>query len=246
MNYITITTPDNIEITYRLAGAGSRIAAAFVDFLIQLAVIVIIIIAAYYAILGGNLKNIESLDSIAWFIGILLLVIFLFYYSYFILTEMLLNGQTIGKKLLGLRVIRENGAPIGLIQSLIRNILKLSVDSAGIGVVTIMFSKKCKRIGDMAASTIVIAEDPRKVTLRASDLLNIKAPDLMPSNNHLVITDKEYRLLKDYFIRKESFTDGGASVLSAFSNYFAKKFSVPGEMFTEEALMRILELNSRR
>lgn len=246
MNYITITTPDNIEIEYRLAGAGSRIAAAFLDFLIQSIVMLLVILTAFFIILGGNLSNISSLDNIAWFSSIIMILIFFIFYGYFILTEILMNGQTIGKKLLGLRVIRENGAPISLVQSLIRNILKLSVDLTGIGVIMIMFSKKCKRIGDMASSTIVIAEDPRRVILHLSDPSNINAHSYTPYNNHLIITDKEYRLLKDYFVRKDDLVDGGETVLKTFISYFAKKFSIPEDMFSEDVLMRILEMNSDR
>jgi len=243
MNYITILTPDNIEIEYRLAGAGSRIAAAVVDFLVQGVAIVIISLIYYFAALGGVYITSSMADS-SLYTAIAVLLIFCVVFVYYILIEIFMDGQTIGKKLLGLRVIRENGAPINLTQSLIRNILKLTVDLMGVGVVMIMFSKKCKRLGDMAASTVVIAVDRRKAGLAFMPLMDAPVKTA-PLNNRLVISDREYRLLKDYFERRAGFTDGGVSACGAFGRYFEKKFGVPGDMFTEEVLKWMLDTHLR-
>ncbi|MDR1688507.1 MAG: RDD family protein, partial [Clostridiales bacterium] len=170
MNYITITTPDNIEIEYRLAGAGSRLGASVVDFLMQILAIAALVLTIFFTAFQGETSNLDNLDDAGWIVGIALLAIFLIFYGYYIFAEVYMNGQTVGKKIYGLRVIKENGQPINFSQSLIRNILKLTLDFTGVGVIMIMFSKKCKRLGDMAASTIVVALDPNRINLSAVSL----------------------------------------------------------------------------
>jgi len=154
MNYITITSPDNIEIKYRLAGAGSRTAAAVVDALLQLLMIFLLSLPFIVYLAAADQT---ALDVLGWGAGFLIIVASAVFFGFGVLFEMLLNGQTPGKKILGLRAIRENGMPVTLAHSLIRNIFKLTVDIFGFGFFFILFSKKCRRLGDVAASTVVIS-----------------------------------------------------------------------------------------
>jgi uncharacterized RDD family membrane protein YckC len=239
MNYITILTPDNIEIEYRLAGPGSRIAATTIDVFIQSLAIILMALILFFAVLGGDLANINTMDNVSWFLGLLILAVFLIFFGYYIVTETA-TGRTVGKRLLGLRVIRENGAPITLTQSLIRNIIKLLIDITGIGILTMMFSKKCKRVGDMAAGTIVIAENADKVSLGSMLAQEVAIPlGRPPLPNGYTINVREYRLLKEYFARQNGFCDGGMAAYTAFVRHFGKKFSVPPEAISEEMLKHL-------
>jgi len=190
MNYITILTPDNIEIEYRLAGPGSRTAAMVIDLLLQCLAMVAVYVIALYTLMDGSLVYARPEQS-AWFAAIIIFSVFVIFYGYYVVAEVSMNGRTIGKKILGLRVIRENGAPITLTQSLIRNIIKLFIDMSGVGVITIMFSKKCKRLGDMAASTIVIAENSSKVAINSVTAGNWAggSPKPWPTVNSVTVGD---------------------------------------------------------
>ena len=160
MNYIVITTPENIEIEYRLAGLGSRLSAAFIDVLIQSSAIAIIYAIVLFGVMNLDFSDLSKLDINGIGPALLIISAFVIYIGYYVCFEFSMNGQTLGKKLFKLRVIRSNGQPITLSHSIVRNILRYFVDVAGVGVICILLNKHHKRVGDMAASTIVVAENP--------------------------------------------------------------------------------------
>ena len=95
----------------------------------------------------------------------LVLLTFAMSWSYFVLLEWLWQGQTIGKRMYGLRVIRDDGAPAGFLAVLIRNLLRL-VDFLpafyGLGLLTVIVTSRSQRLGDIAAGTYVVrAPRPR-------------------------------------------------------------------------------------
>jgi hypothetical protein len=102
-----------------------------------------------------------------WIAAILGFLAFLILWGYYIFFEMRWSGQTPGKQRVGIRVIRVDGTPISLTESLIRNLIRL-IDflpiSYGVGVVTMFISSQSRRLGDLAAGTIVVWEQ-EKVTL---------------------------------------------------------------------------------
>jgi hypothetical protein len=81
--------------------------------------------------------------------------------AYYVISEMTMDGQSFGKRIAGLRVIRDDGTPITFLESAIRNIIRV-VDMFpffySIGLVAVFLSKRCKRLGDMAAGTVVVKE----------------------------------------------------------------------------------------
>jgi uncharacterized RDD family membrane protein YckC len=229
MNYTLVTTPENIELTYRLAGAGSRIAAAVIDLAVIAASLLLLTGVTYFAV-GYGLNDLLNLSG--WFIAFIIIAYFVIYFGYYIACELLMNGQSLGKRLFGLRVIRENGMPVGFTQSLVRNLIRYFIDFTGIGVVTIMFSKKCKRLGDMAASTIVVAEDSKSVKLVSTSLVSasLSADDLVngtAGGGADFIADgfsaDERYLIKEFRQRRGSFPDNGAAIEAKFDAYFGKK-----------------------
>jgi len=150
---ITIITPSNIEVEYRLAGVGSRLGAFIIDFFLQMVMILFVVLVVWgfsYTVFDGEMGGTA--------LSIILAAGFIINFGYFILCELMMNGQTFGKRVLGLRAIRENGQPIGFAQSLIRGLVRSSVDIVYIGMFVILFHPKHKRLGDMAAGTVVVCE----------------------------------------------------------------------------------------
>jgi uncharacterized RDD family membrane protein YckC len=214
MKKIKITTPENIEVEYTLADVVSRSAAAFIDFLVQgailLALLIAVLLIAYFA--PGFWK-----EYYGWIVGISLFLAAVIFLGYFIGMELSMNGMTLGKKLLKIRTIRNNGQPITLKHSAIRNLFKIFVDMTGLGVVFIFFNKNRKRLGDMVASTIVISEEAkmRPITLESLERSN--------ENFGYYITEEEQEILRDYLNRKSGMED--YSVLrEELKEYFTKKF----------------------
>ncbi len=158
MKKITIITADNVDIEYRLADVGSRLAASTIDFMIQLFLFIIFTLLAAFVLASMNITTPSAFNySLSgWFYAIIIAVYFFIYFGYGIICEMLTNGQSPGKMLMSIRVIRESGGQIGLTQSALRNLFKCFVDIFGVGFMLILFSGKCKRVGDMVAGTIVI------------------------------------------------------------------------------------------
>ena len=82
--------------------------------------------------------------------------------AYHLIFEMVWNGQTPGKRMLGLRVIRENGYPLRATDAVVRNLVRLVDSLAYIGLVVMLFNDRAKRLGDFAAGTVVVREGGRR------------------------------------------------------------------------------------
>lgn len=155
MRKYTVITPENISVDYTLADLGSRGAAAVIDLTIQLAFLLVITFGTgFLAAFAPDYWEAHY----GWIIGIGLVVWFVFSIGYYIGCEVAFNGRTIGKRIMKIRVIRMNGQPVALSHVAIRNLFKLIIDLQGIGVVMIFFSKHCRRLGDIVASTLVVTE----------------------------------------------------------------------------------------
>ncbi|MEN6371038.1 MAG: RDD family protein [Armatimonadota bacterium] len=161
---ITVVTPENVTIEYELAGLGSRAAAQLADLLVQIGFFVVlgliwVLILSLTSGPGGGMTQLPVLADI-W-IALAIIVSFLIFTGYFIFFETTQNGQTPGKKWLGLRVIKEGGAPVDFASASIRNIIRIFEFALGSYVISlffILFSPMYKRLGDYAAGTIVVKE----------------------------------------------------------------------------------------
>ena len=152
---LEVVTSDHVVLRYDLAGAGNRGFAALFDFVVASALTVGWITAwsILVAATGGTL------------IGVVVFSAVVFGWSYFIVLEWLWNGQTLGKRLFGLRVINEDGSPARFFAVFVRNLVRV-VDFLpgfyGFGLVSIVLSSRSQRLGDLAAGTYVVrARHPR-------------------------------------------------------------------------------------
>ena len=149
---LEVETPDHVVLRYDLAGAGNRGFAAVLDFFVAT-----LIVTTAYIVLALSTPLLE--DAINGAMGIALILTLSLIWAYFILLEWLWNGQTLGKRVYGLRVITEDGSPAPFTAVLVRNLLRL-VDFLpafyGVGVLVIILSPKSQRLGDLAAGTYVV------------------------------------------------------------------------------------------
>lgn len=160
---LTIETPEQIALEFPLAGAGSRFLALAIDTLLQLAGFFALGLLALIAnVLRFNLGAAFG----TWAFAILLLLAFVLYYGYFAAFEALWNGQTPGKRAIRLRVITTSGRPITPYEALLRNLLRI-VDQMPIvytvGLISVFFTERNQRLGDLAANTVVVHEQPAAV-----------------------------------------------------------------------------------
>ncbi len=155
---LVIETPERVELHYVLANIGNRFLAAAVDHLIQAVAMVTVVVAA------GGLSDWRLFASMGvWTAALTVLAIFAIYWGYFVAFETLWSGQTPGKRIMRLRVVREDGRPVRFFEVFVRNLLRVTIDIQplgwnAIGVLSIVFSTRSKRIGDFVAGTVVVKE----------------------------------------------------------------------------------------
>jgi uncharacterized RDD family membrane protein YckC len=211
---LDIHTPENVAFGYQVAGIGSRFLAALVDTAI-IVLLQIVVFVTFFVILNttGNISSASSFES--WMIALLGLISFLFFWGYYIFFEMLWNGQSPGKRWTGLRVIRANGTPITLSESLIRNLARL-VDmlpaAYGIGIITMFIDKQSRRLGDLAAGTLVVYDSApisiqslglnRSVGLKMYGMTKVSL-DGFPIER---LTNDDLNLIEDFLIRRDQLT----------------------------------------
>ena len=152
MQTIRITTSQNIDIDYELAGLGERIVASIIDYGIFFLVIVLCIIS------GASLK----LQDVT--MGVCVIVYAVLYVFYDLTCEVFMNGQSVGKKIMKIRVLSLDGAQPRLGQYLLRwlfRIVDFGFTGGAVALVVAAISDKVQRIGDMVAGTILIKTEQR-------------------------------------------------------------------------------------
>ena len=164
---LIIETPERVPLAFALASIGNRFLAAAIDHFIQYFTIGIVVLIFLSAAGTPAFESSESFlaSSPKWLIAIMIIVLFLLFAGYFIVFEWLWNGQTPGKRLMKLRVIREDGRPITLWESIARNLLRIFdavpgfvVPIYSVGLIVIFLSDRDQRMGDIFAGTVVIRE----------------------------------------------------------------------------------------
>ncbi len=180
-----IDTPENVTFGYEIAGVGSRFLAALIDttLIIIFQVLVDILIFIIFHLPSNFGLTTYSINS--WVIAILGLVSLFSFGGYYVFFEMVWNGKTIGKRALKLRVIRIDGTPITISESLIRNLVRL-VDFLpafyGIGVISLFISRQTRRLGDLAAGTLVVREADQYARLKDLAALDKQLNKPVPSS----------------------------------------------------------------
>ena len=167
---LIIETPERVTLAFALASIGNRFLAVAIDHFIQyLSIFTVAWAFVNFSGVGGlGMSDSPSqfFDEMPkWTMAILIVVLFLIFAGYFIVFEWLWNGQTPGKRLLKLRVIREDGRPITFWEALTRNLLRIFDAFPGfvipvysVGLITIFLSGRDQRIGDVFAGTVVVRE----------------------------------------------------------------------------------------
>lgn len=140
-----VEVPEGITLSLPVAGVVSRSLAFLIDLLIRFGIIYVI---AQIAALMGNFGD-----------GLIYITIFLVEWFYPVLLEVFYNGQTFGKKTMGIMVINDDGTPINWSSSIVRNLMRFADFLPffyGFGVLSMLYSRDFKRLGDFAAGTLVV------------------------------------------------------------------------------------------
>ncbi|MES2328968.1 MAG: RDD family protein [Bacteroidota bacterium] len=196
MSKIKIPTSFNIELEFAVPDFHKRFLAWLIDLAILTAyAIVLSTILESYSHSPKNDGDLSTDYNIS-FLGLILYAPVLLYH---LICEVIMNGQSIGKKIFRIKVISETGGKPALHQFMIRWLLRVVDFTMTLGVAglfAILASKKNQRLGDMAAGTIVIQEDPRAylsdtVFLEIEDNYKPRYPEAV-----MRLSDKDMNLIK--------------------------------------------------
>lgn len=195
MSNLRITTTQNVNLFFTPASVGERILAYGADLLIKIAYTVIV----YF--LFTQLFNVKELshDNNFLFIGMVcLLSLPLIFYT--LVSETLMEGQTFGKKLVKIKVIKIDGFQAGFFDFLIRWIFYLVDINMGFapGLVTMVITKHTQRLGDLAAGTAVITEKS-KYNISHTILMDVddQYKPYFAQHQVLLFSDNDMRIIKE-------------------------------------------------
>lgn len=198
MDKLTIDTPEQVHLEFLLAGLGSRFMAAFLDSLIQ---------ALLFLVLGGVTiavavaLNFAGLSS-TWALALVALGVFTLIWGYYTLFEIFWKGQTPGKRVAGIRVIKDSGRPINAFEAVTRNIMRF-VDwlpsMYAVGVLVMLLNKKHRRLGDFVAGTLVVHESSdREPSLFFNT--SVQPDAILPQASRLTLLEAE--LIETFLARR--------------------------------------------
>jgi uncharacterized membrane protein SpoIIM required for sporulation/uncharacterized RDD family membrane protein YckC len=242
---VQIETPEQTILSYTIAGVGSRTAAALIDlitlFVAELGLLFLIIQIG--SVVGSHISGAQKFSG-AWAYAVGGLASFALMWGYYVFFEAIWDGQTPGKRWLNIRVVQDGGYSVSFGASAVRNLVRFVDQQPGflyaVGLVSITVSKSGKRLGDIAAGTIVVHEQRALITAAVRSAPASSTAPAITSR----LTEEEFALL-GRFIARRSQLDRATQV--AFTEQLATRLQqhlptdVRGSL---DQLVRLFELES--
>lgn len=194
---VDVETPELVVLTYSLAGIGSRVVAAAVDLLICFAAMALLALATVLLEIPLRFRG-GFEQSGTWLLAFLVLAQFALLWGYYVLFEGLRDGQTPGKRIYRLRVVREGGYSVTFGVSALRNLVRVLDLQPGflylVGLGSMLATKRNRRLGDLVAGTIVVREEVRTLPSIAPTRSRSGAPESAPALQ-TQLSEDEYAVL---------------------------------------------------
>jgi uncharacterized RDD family membrane protein YckC len=224
---LIIETPERVQLEFALASIGNRFLAVAIDHFLQF-FSMFIIIWLMLSIAGFSSSDVVTetdklfAEMPKWTMAVLIIVHFQNFAGYFIVFEWLWNGQTPGKRLLKLRVIREDGRPLTLWEAIARNLLRVGDAVPGfvipiysVGLIVIFLSNRDQRLGDIFAGTVVIRERADEAPtfaetfssrIRDAAFIRVQKPTGTEANVNL-LSEREVDVVESFLRRRWDLTE---------------------------------------
>jgi uncharacterized RDD family membrane protein YckC len=218
---LKIETPENVVLVYQLAGPAIRLGAYLIDFGVR--AVVIVIVSIFLLCTGMVIPGMSG--------GLLLLLLFFMEWGYFIVAEGFFCGKTIGKHVLGLRVIHDRGHPLTFWGATLRNLLR-AVDVLpfyGPGFISMVLTQRLQRLGDLVAGTVVISE--RRVMLPREPIILEKIEPLSRQELGSYVPQRgTLSLIEDFLTRRHTLShDRGHAMAAPLARILAKRLRFQGD-----------------
>jgi uncharacterized RDD family membrane protein YckC len=202
---LQIDTPEQIALELPLAGIGSRFLGLAIDTLLQIALYVT---GTFALIFGGAFLGALGIGRyfhwipLGWAPAIGILFVFCVYWGYFAFFEIIWKGQTPGKRMAKIRVIKESGRPINAYEAIARNLLR-AIDGLpgmyGVGIVCMMLNSQNRRLGDYVAGTVVVHD---KGTEEVKPEWNTVTEPAATNPQLALVASEELVLIESYLHRR--------------------------------------------
>lgn len=197
MSELSITTTQNVTINFTAASVGHRMLGYLLDLLVKIAYS-IVIWGIFFYLLRAN-TFFDNLDQ--WSIMAIIIVVFSPVIFYSLLFESLLDGQTIGKRLMKIKVVKIDGYQATFGDYLIRwlfRIIDINLSSGAIGLIALITSSKTQRLGDMTAGTAVISLK-NNININHTILEEIDQAYVPTYPLVIKLSDNDVRIIKETF-----------------------------------------------
>ncbi len=209
-----VETPEHVTLRYEVAGLGSRAMAAVIDH----ALLLLLLIGL------GTISDILPGGDLVQVLGG-----FLLFWGYFTGFEAWWQGHTPGKRWLGMRVVLNDGRPVGFEAAALRNIVRIAdfllPPPYIAGMIAIFFHPQAKRLGDMVAGTLVVRDAPEPATRRQAPAMVRRDAALAAPSLTARLTPDEYEVLGEFVARTEGLEFKSAMRLAAgLASRFAARF----------------------
>lgn len=191
--HLEVETPEHVVIDYEIAGLGSRALAACLDSAIVAALMLALV---YVASRVGPALGAAIFPVVG-------LALFALLWGYFALFEGFRDGQTPGKRWLGIRVIRDTGHPVTLREAGARNLLRIAdflPPPYLSGALLVAFHPRGKRLGDLVAGTVVVRDEPQEAPVVGAEAEAID-PGAAPAEGAPRLSDEEFSVLREFMQR---------------------------------------------
>jgi len=204
-----IETPENVRLSFRLAGPATRMGAYLVDLMIRGTLLTAL------SVLVGLLFPLFHVSGLP--IGVLLLGVFFLEWGYAFVFEAYWNGQTPGKRALGLRVVKTGGYAISFYDAMLRNLLRVA-DALpllyGIGLLAMMTNERLQRIGDLVAGTMVVRDRRQSLQSGLEILRNVEALGSDVLERPFRPAERTLDVIETFSLRKRELTEARANEIA--------------------------------
>lgn len=205
MSELSINTTQNVRINFIAASPGERIGSYFIDLGIKVAYVTVISLVFFYWLNFDKLF--QTLDN--WSKFSIVLILYFPFFIYSLTLESIFEGQTIGKKLVKIKVVKIDGYQAGFGDYLMRwffRLVDITLLYGIVAVVSVISSKKAQRLGDMVAGTAVITLK-NKINISHTILEEIGDSYLPTYPLVIKLSDNDMRIIKETFQNAEARND---------------------------------------
>ncbi|WP_333693738.1 RDD family protein [Flavobacterium sp.] len=197
MSELSITTTQNVNINFTAASVSDRMLAYLLDLLVKLAYATVVW-GIFFKSLGLT-KYMENLDT--WSFAAIVIVLFLPVIFYSLIQESLMEGQTLGKKILKIKVVKIDGYQASFGDYIIRwlfRIIDVNLSWGVIGLITLVVSEKTQRLGDITAGTAVISLK-NNISINHTILMDLDQAYVPTYPLVIKLSDNDARIIKETY-----------------------------------------------